>query len=47
LQARELFLRLFVGVADDRHHTRQDRKLVRLPAVLHDALLQAVIGGLG
>ena len=47
LQARELLLRLLVALADDGHHARQDRHVVGRAPVLHDPLLQAVVGGLG
>ena len=47
LQRDELLLRLLVGFADDRHHARQNRDVLRRASVLDHALLQAVVGGLG
>ena len=47
LQARELIFCLLIALTDDRHHAGQDRNMLRRAAMLHHALLQAVIGSLG
>ena len=47
LQAREFVFCLLIALTNDRHHAGQDRNMLRRAAMLHHALLQAVIGSLG